>query len=779
MPENVEVEMPQDFKANIQWIMKEYSDNNATLPDAFQKDAIQNSVGAKKSKSSWDGWQCRIDFVENTCGKFLIVEDRGSWGLTGPNLNSRELKEKIDDGTLKAKTEWRLARFSSRNVSGGNVGPGLFGVGKSLYSAASEDYKYFFDSKTDSTYVANKNDCGIRFDVAYEGEKAEQFIHDETGLGPKETNGTRIIICNPRQEILDSFESGEFIAKIQETWWPCLKQLEDLSNAGIFVNGTKVHFPAEMFAKENNAFSQEYTRPIQADPDHRIKHFGFFISKKENDRPWQDIYFYRKGMRIGKISLSGFAVPSRFGKRWWGYIEVDGNWESDLEEIENGTHYGFDANLRYRRVAFKLLREKMSQQVKALLVEWGCIKENTSDDERIHNMMQQISEQVQDLFQHMEFPEIGKGQKKPDFVIRLKDVSYPNIYNREVLTGDEISCGFRITSNYSVDKKFEYKISVIPFETGDGHVLEVNTVTISPGETLDIPYKIVISEDIAQRYERNQIVITVRNAQGTKEKSRRLDFFYDTADIQTSRDTIALALKGPKFPRENSTRVDSGETLTGISYIVNNKKPYPIDFAIKVRVHDFKSKQPIVKIGQFDGHADAMNETEVPIPDITIDAATYEPVLLKGILELRADMICTSTDNPEFMRGEIVTQYYFKFNFNQDDKKGAYGAFEALGAHCKGTENEKKRSYLDVSSTPNKIFINIDHPAYIRLSTDEDRQEEYIRQEIMKQYVMMYLYSNAGNEMFHIDEENDNPYEIATKVLDEMEEVYFNSVNGE
>ena len=120
--------MPQNFKKDINWIVDAYELAKVSLPDGFQKDVIQNAVGARKT-NTWVGWKCKIDLVNNDKGFFLVIEDEGTEGLTGPNISAEEITAKIDNEEMIDPT-WRLARFSSRNVSGGNqTGAGKYGMG--------------------------------------------------------------------------------------------------------------------------------------------------------------------------------------------------------------------------------------------------------------------------------------------------------------------------------------------------------------------------------------------------------------------------------------------------------------------------------------------------------------------------------------------------------------------------------------------------------------------------------------------------------------------------
>ena len=43
--------MPQNYKNNVNWILGTYEDLGIAFPNGFQKDAIQNAVGARKTNN--------------------------------------------------------------------------------------------------------------------------------------------------------------------------------------------------------------------------------------------------------------------------------------------------------------------------------------------------------------------------------------------------------------------------------------------------------------------------------------------------------------------------------------------------------------------------------------------------------------------------------------------------------------------------------------------------------------------------------------------------------
>ena len=108
--------IPQNYKNSVNWILGAYTDAGVTFTNGFQKDAIQNAVGARKT-NKWKNWSCDISLVTNERGTFVVVEDSGTLGLIGKNISAMEINEKMANGEQLSSDE-RLARFSSMFNSG-------------------------------------------------------------------------------------------------------------------------------------------------------------------------------------------------------------------------------------------------------------------------------------------------------------------------------------------------------------------------------------------------------------------------------------------------------------------------------------------------------------------------------------------------------------------------------------------------------------------------------------------------------------------------------------
>ena len=78
------VAMSFNYRNSVEWIIGAYEGAGIDFPNGFQKDAIQNAVGARVG-SKWTNWRCDISVVTNHHGTFVVVEDSGTCGLTGSN----------------------------------------------------------------------------------------------------------------------------------------------------------------------------------------------------------------------------------------------------------------------------------------------------------------------------------------------------------------------------------------------------------------------------------------------------------------------------------------------------------------------------------------------------------------------------------------------------------------------------------------------------------------------------------------------------------------------
>lgn len=760
--------IPQNFRNNVDWILGAYTDADVTFPNGFQKDAIQNAVGARKY-NKWTNWSCDISVIETPQGQYVVVEDCGTVGLTGNNTPGTEVNEMMARGEVLPPNE-RLSRFTSMFNSGGNTtGGGLFGAGKSVYSVASTDYTYYFDSlREDGIYVANVNNNGQVYPLAFEDVEATKFILDETGLSPKSTVGTRIIIKSPKAELVESIKSGEIIPFIQESWWRIIQRLGPESH--ISVNGIPVDVPKDV---TNGSHHFETPSPETYIGIYKVKHFGFYVFQSGGNQ-WSGLSYYRKGMKIGEIELND--IPEKVKGKFWGYIEVDEAWETELADIEDKVHFGVSKGKR-KTTTYQNLKKYCNTKVRALLVDWGFIKDKESEDKKLRDKLQQIAEDIQNLFDKLGFEDLGKGPQRADFDVRWQNIQYPTPNSERVSTGEQIKFTVRIKSSYITDKKFECKLYIENLQNGDVvHSLCNKKFTIKANSIYTEDFAFEVDETNSIHYSENRIKLVVKVIGSGKEKHKELSYFYDIDKPNNTREAISLVLHECIFPRQGQRRVNFGESLQNLAYRIENKRNHVFNYRLNISIHNASDPTcpKIADVAYFTGIINPFEEALSPVIEkIEFPEDVYSQYLSEGILELRARLIANEDDD-EYEKGDKITAYFFKVFLNRDEKNGKNDAFEIKSVDA---PNDYRRSW-NTPGTGRSISVNVGHTAYLNLQEFPEVQTEYLREQMLKQYVLLYLsegrydmFGAAGVEFAELE-----PQEAAPRVIDKIESVYYSSL---
>lgn len=762
--------IPQKYKRNVDWIIGAYEDAGVDFPNGFQKDAIQNAVGARRT-NNWKNWKCDISYIENNKGKFIVVSDSGTMGLTGKNTPAEEINEMMArEETLPA--EERLSRFTSMFNSGGNAtGGGLYGAGKSVYSVASEDYTYYFDSlREDGIYVANVNKKGQVESVAYEGDEAKKFIFEETGLSEKTTVGTRVIIVSPKEELVNAINDGTIINDIQESWWIIIERLKD--DAAITVNGNRVTVPNDI---KQCTHVYELPSPEKYLSGYKVKHFGLYVFDDGSNR-WQGISYYRKGMKIGEIDLK--EIPKKVDGKYWGYIEVDEQWEEELSDIEDKVHFGVSKGKK-RMLQYQNLKNYTQSKVTTCLTEWGYIKDKESDDKKLKDELNQIKEDIQDLFRKLDFEDLGKGPKRADFDVRWQNIRYPEENSERVTGGDTIKFSVRMSSSYTVSKRFKYNLSVVNPQTGSVvSVIKKDKISIESGAVKKLDFEHRITKDNSVQFAENRILLSVKVIGSGKEKRKELPYFFDIDRPDNSREEVKLALHECIFPTESSRRVNFREKLRNVTYLIENKRNEALNYRLNISIHNASdiTNPKIIDVAQLTGVLAPFEEVVTdPVKEIVFDEAIYSKYLTEGVLELRARLIANADDS-QYEKGDKITFYHYKIFLNSDEKHGSADSFDI---NLVKSSEDYRRSW-NTPGNGRTITLNIGHAAYTNLEDYADIQHDYLREQMLKQFVLLYLsegrydmFGDVGKDFVELE-----PQEAAEQVLQKIESVYYQSLKS-
>lgn len=88
-----------------------------------------------------------------------------------------------------------------------------------------------------------------------------------------------------------------------------------------------------------------------------------------------------------------------------------------------------------------------------------------------------------------------------------------------------------------------------------------------------------------------------------------------------------------------------------------------------------------------------------------------------------------------------------------------------------------RRSWFTAGSN-RTITLNIGHTAYLNSKDYPDIQHEYMKEQMLKQYVLLYLAEGKYDMFGNKDDEFTNlePQEAADKVIEKIERVYSKSL---
>jgi len=766
--------LPTNFIKRVEQIINEYNSTGFGLVHGFQKDVIQNAVGARAT-NSWNNWKCSIDLIETPKGKFLTVTDYGTEGLTGPNKKIAEIAQMCDNNETFPE-DWRLARISCNNVSGGlTTGAGLFGIGKTLYSAASNSSvcRYYFESLTIGFgYRCNVNDKNkSNTNGAFEGDNAKKYIKEKTGLDPINHVGTRITICDPKAEIIESIINGEMLYDIEETWWRIMPFFQQ-QNTGIFVNGVKACTPKQYSSDnydENHFYEDEKSTIVCPDLNLRTKKVGFFLCKKLDER-LRGFFFYRRGMKIGQINLSD-VLPKNLQDKYFGYIEVQPDWENELVALENITHYDIQSTKKGNKY-YSEMRHFVTNLVTEKLKEWGFIKEKESEDKLLHSLLSEIKEDIQSLFKDEGFENLGKGDLKSQYNIRFKDIVFPHPEERKtVYDNDKIAFKFIVKSSYCTKKKFFVEIKIVS-PNGFSNILSTSSIEIDPlGKYTSQEIVVDINETTAEKYIDNFIVLSIYPSSGRRVEAKKIIFYYAIDTKKAPEKDFDLVMSNRTLPRIGDKRVNSNESISDIVYSFSNNLERQTRLRLSVSTHNLEDNASLIeKIGTFDCLLNPFETIESAPFDIIFLSEVYDDVVKKGKIDLRARLV-VAEDNGIYEKGDEVAEYKFTIFYNMNEKRGMEDSFTI---HPTKEPENPRRAWSDGHTGDWRIYVNIGHPEYLKI--DDEMKKMFLEKLVIREFVVLYLKEGKYDQIgFNEDPDGSrtNHIDVLANMLNKIDEMWW------
>ena len=474
-----------NYRQIVQNIAGEYGYPSNVLSErishGIQKDAIQNGWDACEKKTRTyiqQDWGFEFELTDLKGTTMFMMTDYGTCGLTG-NFTAADLKRMNIAAEELPKTE-RWARWESLGYTK-SEGLGARGQGKMIFMLGSKDYTIFYDSlRSDVSYrfgwsYATENGCPVSH---LDNAEAKKVITDKLGIIPLSRQGTRIIIIDPVEELIEDIENGNLIRFIGETWWPNILKF----GARITVNNkgktataqVPKQFPITNRDKETSTF-KTWIKEVDdfKKTGLKIKRLCVACDKESQvDELTEGISCFRNGM---KVDLVRFPIKS-YRNKVYGYVEFEADLEDQLRQNEKSSHYAF------KGTTWNKIKNIIEQELEAFAnkklglgvdtQEAKNIKRNNAESKAL-SILRAVTKNWS-----LSKSNIGGGGgasgdvSNKDIGVRLSDLNFPNPGNIPRLDYGQKLKDFKIVVYNKTDNKINVTMNAFIL-SGDTRILEI------------------------------------------------------------------------------------------------------------------------------------------------------------------------------------------------------------------------------------------------------------------------------------------------------------------
>ena len=331
----------------------------------------------------------------------------------------------------------------------------------------------------------------------------------------------------------------------------------------------------------------------------------------------------------------------------------------------------------------------------------------------------------------------------------------------------------RIKSSFSVERTFEYELYIKSMTTGERLArISKDRITVDANSFEKIDFIHTVTKENSEQYAENRIILSVKLVGSKKKIDKELIYFYDIDPPARQREIVSLCLHECVFPREKSRRVNTDEALKNVCYRIENKRNCTLNYKLKVSIHNASDKScpKICDVASLTGILKPFDDVITPyIDDIVFTKNIFEQYLDSGTLELRAKLIANE-DDEEFEKGDKITYFNYKVFFNCDEKNGKNDAFNIKSVE---EPNNFRRSWC-LAGINREIYFNLGHAAFLKFKDAPDVQHEYLKEQMLKQYVLLYM-KESKFDMFNMQGENFedlSPQDAVEQVMEKIENIY-------
>jgi|694.fasta_scaffold13475_6 hypothetical protein len=362
-----------DYLQMVKNLQDEYESLPVGRPEWMMKDIIQNSWDARVDKNSASGWSFSLRLFKRKSEYVVVIEDEGTTGLTG-TMKAAEAQTLLASGKDIPARERRV-RFLGQAITWGRTqdAAGGRGQGKGVLLIANNLNTVNFESLSEDGYFAGALQRSVKgtnmIDDDADAQKYSEEFYPE--LGPKRSNGVRILLDHPDSTLVDAMLDGTIDEYILASWWPVLATKAKVV-IGVLGNERELDvstiYAARVKAYRSN--SELLGKTLIQKPSSEARIIGHRVGKAavaiadltglETPNDVVDslgeralsVHFIRQGMVVARYTIQEHLQTIAYDIKpevrdavyagFYGYVELDGiEANREAKELENPLHYGF------------------------------------------------------------------------------------------------------------------------------------------------------------------------------------------------------------------------------------------------------------------------------------------------------------------------------------------------------------------------------------------------------------------------------------------------------
>ena len=362
-----------DYLQMVKNLQDEYESLPVGRPEWMMKDIIQNSWDARIDKVHAAGWAFNLRLFKRKSGYVVVIEDEGTSGLTG-TMKASEAQALLAAGSDIPARERRV-RFLGQAITWGRTqdAAGGRGQGKGVLLIANNLNTVNFESQSDDGYFAGALQRSVKGTNMIDDDADPRKYADEhySELGPKRSNGVRILLDQPDSALVDAMLDGTIDEYILASWWPVLATKAKIK-IGVLGDERDLALSSVYQARVDSyrSNSQLLGKTLIEKPasgariiNHRVGKAAVSIAdlaalgiSHESDEQLVEralsVHFIRQGMVVARYTIQEHLQSIAYDIKpevreavyagFYGYLELEGiEANREAKELENPLHFGF------------------------------------------------------------------------------------------------------------------------------------------------------------------------------------------------------------------------------------------------------------------------------------------------------------------------------------------------------------------------------------------------------------------------------------------------------